>query len=227
MMPVGLFPASGLWFAGAHLARVISVQDPQSLGRIQIQLLAADPDGSAPIWARVAMPYAGDNYGAYLVPGIGEEVLVVFTGNDTNQPVVIGALWNGKTAVPESLASDKVDRWSLCGKNGTRIAIIEESSGSEAVTITTPNHGEITVTDSSGGEIYISIAGNTITMSTSGISIETSSECSVSASTVSVSAGSVTVDAGMSKFSGVVQCDTLVANSVVSTSYSTGAGNVW
>jgi uncharacterized protein involved in type VI secretion and phage assembly len=227
MTPVGLFPAPSLWFAGAHLAKVISVQDPQSLGRIQVQLLAADPDGSALVWARVVMPYAGDNYGAYLIPGIGEEVLVVFTGNDANQPVVIGALWNGKTAVPESLAGNKVDRWSLCGKNGTRIVIIEESNGSEAVSITTPNHGEITVTDSSGGEIYLSIGGNKIVMDTSGITIETSSKCSISASTVSVSASSVTVDAGMSKFSGVVQCDTLVANSVVSTSYTPGAGNVW
>jgi hypothetical protein len=34
------------------------------------------------------------------------------------------------------------------------------------------------------------------------------------------------VNAGMSKFSGVVQCDTLIANSVVSTSYTPGAGNI-
>jgi len=35
------------------------------------------------------------------------------------------------------------------------------------------------------------------------------------------------VDAGMSKFSGVVQCDTLIATSVVASSYTPGAGNVW
>ena len=37
----------------------------------------------------------------------------------------------------------------------------------------------------------------------------------------------VTVNAGMAKFSGVVQCDTLMSNSVISASYSPGAGNVW
>ena len=42
-----------------------------------------------------------------------------------------------------------------------------------------------------------------------------------------MSAGMVTVDAGMSKFSGVVQCDTLITNSVVSSSYTPGAGNIW
>ena len=37
----------------------------------------------------------------------------------------------------------------------------------------------------------------------------------------------ITVNAGMSKFSGVVQCDTLIANSVAAASYTPGAGNIW
>ena len=49
----------------------------------------------------------------------------------------------------------------------------------------------------------------------------------VNASTVAVSASMVTVDAAMSKFSGVIKCDTLITNSVVSTSYTPGAGNIW
>jgi hypothetical protein len=36
----------------------------------------------------------------------------------------------------------------------------------------------------------------------------------------------VTVDAGMSQFSGVVQCDTLIATSVVAQSYTPGIGNI-
>jgi hypothetical protein len=54
-----------------------------------------------------------------------------------------------------------------------------------------------------------------------------SAKVSVQASTVEVSAGMVTVNAGMSKFSGVVQCDTLISNAVVSASYTPGAGNIW
>ena len=49
----------------------------------------------------------------------------------------------------------------------------------------------------------------------------------VNASQVKVSAGMVNVDAGMAKFSGVVECETLVANSVVAANYTPGAGNVW
>ena len=37
----------------------------------------------------------------------------------------------------------------------------------------------------------------------------------------------VTVNAGLSKFSGVVQADTVISNSVISSSYTPGAGNIW
>jgi len=49
----------------------------------------------------------------------------------------------------------------------------------------------------------------------------------VEASLIHASAGMVTVDAGLSKFSGVVQCDTLISNAVISASYTPGAGNIW
>ena len=49
----------------------------------------------------------------------------------------------------------------------------------------------------------------------------------VNAATLELSAAMVTVTAGMSRFSGVVQCDTLITNSVVSASYTPGSGNIW
>lgn len=49
----------------------------------------------------------------------------------------------------------------------------------------------------------------------------------VNASIVDLSAGSIKANAGLSKFSGVVQADTVVTNSVISKSYTPGAGNIW
>jgi len=37
----------------------------------------------------------------------------------------------------------------------------------------------------------------------------------------------VTVDAALAKFSGIVKCEVLQATSVISTSYTPGAGNIW
>ena len=227
MNETGLFPAAAHWFGGAHLAKVTSVQDPLSQGRVQIQLMGADPDRAAPIWARVAVPFAGDNYGAFLIPGVDTEVLVVFNSNDPDYPIVIGSLWNGSTSLPESLPGDAVDRWTLTGKNGTRIAIVEESAGQETVEITTPSGLSAKLTDSGGGEITLKQAGNQIKMNSSGVTIQAAVTCKVNAPTVKVSASMVQVDAPFTKFNGVVQCNFLVATGVISSLYTPGAGNVW
>jgi uncharacterized protein involved in type VI secretion and phage assembly len=226
MIPASPFAVPGWFPAGAHLARVVSVADPQSLGRVQVQLLAPDADNDAPIWARVAVPFAGDNYGAFLVPDVDEEVLVLLLAGDARAAVVIGALWNGATALPETLGGQNVDRWTLTGKAGTRIAIVEQQ-GQEKVEIETPAGVKATLTDASAGKITLEAAGNTITMETAGITVQAASKVTVSAGQVKVSAGMVQVDAGLAKFSGVVQCSTLIATSVVGTSYTPGAGNIW
>lgn len=227
MKTLGAFATPAHWLAGPKLAKVTSVQDPKSLSRVQVTLYGPDADGEAPLWARVAVPFAGANRGAFLIPDVGDEVLVVFLGDDSGAPVVIGSLWNGATDVPEQIGGSSVDRWTLTGKNGTRIAIVEESSGQEKVEIETPGGVKATLTDASGGSIKLEAAGNTLTLDTQGVSIETGAKFSVSASQVSISAGQVGVDAGLSRFSGVVQADTSVATSVVGTTYTPGAGNVW
>ena len=48
-----------------------------------------------------------------------------------------------------------------------------------------------------------------------------------STGTVTVSAPMVRVEAGSAEVSGVLKCDTLIANSVVASSYTPGSGNIW
>jgi hypothetical protein len=56
--------------------------------------------------------------------------------------------------------------------------------------------------------------------------VRSAAAVTVQASVVDITAGMLTVNAGMARFSGVVQADTVIANSVVSASYSPGAGNL-
>lgn len=215
------------WTGGAHLARVVSIQDPAGMARVKLTLIGADSDGAAELWARVAVPFAGDNRGAFLIPDVGDEVLVVFVGQDASAPVVVGSLWSGATAVPESVPGSRIDRWTLTGKAGTRIAIVESASGQETVEIETPAGVKATLTDANGQSLVLAAAGNTVTLDPNGVTIDCAATVSITASKVTVSAGMVDVTAAVSQFSGVVKCDTLLANSVVSTSYTPGAGNVW
>jgi hypothetical protein len=68
--------------------------------------------------------------------------------------------------------------------------------------------------------------GNTIRLESSGITIQASAKVVVTASQIELAASMVTIDAGMAKFSGVVKADTLIANSVIASSYTPGAGNI-
>lgn len=224
----GRYAVADWWRAGVHLGIVTSVADPDGKGRVQVKLPAIDPTGDAKIWARVAVPYAGDNFGAFLIPGVDTEVLVAFVAGDAGWPIVIGSLWNGATGLPESLPGDAVDRWTLTGKNGTRIAITEQQKGQEKVEIELPRGTvKATLTNAGGGKITLKAGGNTVKLSSAGVSIQSPSKVEVKAPSVSVSAATVQVDAAISDFSGIVLCDTLITNSVVSPSYTPGAGNVW
>lgn len=211
-----------------HLAKVVSVQDPDGLARVKVRLLTVDGEGDAEIWARVAVPFAGANRGALFIPDVDDEVLVTFLAGDPRFPIVIGGLWNGADSPPEQFGGDRIDRWTITGKAGTRIAIVEESSGSPTIEFRTPNGVSGTLTDESGGRIkFEDTAGNSITIDSQGITLQAASKVKVQASQVEVQAGMVRVDAAVSTFSGMVRCDVLQATSVIATTYTPGAGNIW
>jgi phage baseplate assembly protein gpV len=80
-------------FYGVVVGRVINPLDPQGLGRVQVQLPFIDSLDLSP-WARVAGPMAGIFHGTYIIPNLGDEVLVAFEHGDVNAPYIIGSLWN-------------------------------------------------------------------------------------------------------------------------------------
>ena len=212
---------------GAQLARVVSVQDPDSLARVQVRLLGPDADSEALIWARVAVSFAGPNRGAFLIPDVDDEVLVIFIAGDQRAPVVVGGLWNGSQQPPESLSGSRVDRWTLTGTNGTRVAIIEQGSGQEQIVLETPGGVTAKLTDQGGGKIELKAAGNTFTMDASGVSIK-ATKVMVTASEVDVSASNkVKVDAMTAEFTHTVNCLALTTQSVDSKAYTQGVGNLW
>lgn len=218
---------------GAYQATVVNVLDPDNRNRVQVRIYNADgvdsQDGA--VWARVAVPFAGSSRGAFFMPDIGDEVLVVFLSGDSRFPVVIGGLWNGHDSAPDSFggSGNSVDRWTITGKAGTKIAIIEDSSG-PTIQFTTPGHLTGKMTDSGGGSIEFTDSMQTsIKIDSNGVTINApTAQVQVTAATsMSITAPQLTVNAAMSTFSGMVQCQVVQATTVVGTTYTPGAGNVW
>lgn len=214
----------------AFLATVVSIQDPDNHNRVQVRVYDVDgaTDQDATVWARVAVPFAGNQRGSFFIPDVGDEVLVVYLSGDPRFPVVIGGLWNGADSAPETIPGDRVDRWTITGTQGTKIAIVEDSSG-PTISFTTPGGLSGTMTDSSGSIEFTNSDQTSITIDSSGVTINApTSEVQVTAaSSVSVTAPQLSVNAAMATFSGVVQCQVMQATTVIGTTYTPGAGNVW
>ena len=224
-LPSGL---GGRWY-GAFPALVTDIVDPEGLGRVKIALpWSPDTAGARyETWARLATFMAGNNRGSWFIPDVDDEVLIVFEGGDPRRPYVIGSLWNGKDKPPESMdGAGKNFKKVLRSRNGVKLTM-DDTDGREQFILETPGGQKLTLKDGPGAVEIVDSNGNSIKLETSGITITAAAKVTVNASTVEVSAGMVTVNAGMSKFSGVVQCDTLISNSVISASYTPGAGNIW
>jgi hypothetical protein len=114
---------------------------------------------------------------------------------------------------------------ALRTRGGVKITVDDEP-GQESFTMET-SAGQKFVLRDGPNEITISDAnGNTVTLDAGGITVKSAARVTVTASVVEVNATAVNVNANHSKFAGTIQCDTIICNSVVSASYTPGAGNI-
>jgi uncharacterized protein involved in type VI secretion and phage assembly len=227
---LGALAAGGFGrYFGVYPALVTDIADPDAVGRVKVRL-PWTPDPSSEryeAWARLATMMAGANRGSWFVPDVDDEVLVAFEGGHPAHPYVVGALWNGSDSPPEQMdGGGENNLKTILSRNGVRITL-DDSDGQERLLLETPGGQKVELKDGPGTVLIEDANGNSVKLESAGVTVTAASKLTVNAATVEVSAGMVTVNAGMSKFSGVVQCDTLITNAVVSASYTPGAGNIW
>ncbi|MDP2571609.1 type VI secretion system tip protein TssI/VgrG [Vibrio penaeicida] len=79
-------------------------------GRIKVQFhwdREGKRDAQSSCWIRVAQQSAGNGWGSTFIPRVGQEVIVEFINGDPDQPIVMGALYNGANATPYALPDKK------------------------------------------------------------------------------------------------------------------------
>jgi len=224
-IPGGL---GGRWY-GVYPALVTDITDPNGQGRVKVTLpWSPDPGGGRyEAWARLATLFAGNNRGSWLIPDVNDEVLCVFEAGDPRRPYVIGGLWNGSDSPPESMDGGGENNLKVVrSRNGVKVTL-DDSDGQEKLILETPGGQKVTLKDGPGEVQIVDSNGNSVKLESAGITVNASAKVTINASTAEISAGMLTVNAGMSRFSGVVQADTVISNAVVSSSYTPGAGNIW
>ncbi len=116
---------------------------------------------------------------------------------------------------------------SVAKKSAPKTKLIFGPSGGVKITLDkrilileTPGGRTIKLNDQTASVEIDDGNGNAIQLAPAGITIR-------AASKVRIDASEIQLNAGTTKFSGTVQCDALVSNSVISASYSPGVGNIW
>ena len=201
---------------GVYTAIVTSNVDPQNSGRVKVRVPAIAPP-SAEVWARVATLTAGKNRGSWFMPDVNVEVLVAFEAGDARRPFVLGALWSSTAPPPETVDATNT-RKTLRSRNGVKLTM-NDQTGHDSFIIETPGGQKITLKDGPSTIEITDNNGNSVRLGMDGVTVK-------AAAKVIISTAQLQINAASSKFSGTLQCDTLISNSVVSANYSPGAGNI-
>jgi uncharacterized protein involved in type VI secretion and phage assembly len=214
------------WF-GVYPAIVTDIVDPDGQGRVKVSLPWSPDDTGYDAWARLATMMGGSSRGTWFVPDKDDEVLVGFEGGDPRRPYVLGGLWNGSDSPPESMdGAGNNYKKVVCSRNAVKVTL-DDTDGQEQLILETPGGQKVTLKDGPGSVTIEDSNGNSVKLESAGVTVTAAAKVTVNAATAEISAATLTVNAGMSKFSGVVQAPTVIANAVISSSYTPGAGNIW
>ena len=211
----------GARYFGVYPAIVTNIVDPDRQGRIELRFPTFGDDGDKDIraWATLCSPYADADQGLEIVPEVDSQVVVGFEAGDLRRPYVLGAAWHGSASQPRS--PNTANNLRVLRSRGHSEIEFDDTRGAEKVSITT-ERGHRVVLDSGAMSITIHhLNGSEITLDTLGqISIRANMK-------VNVTAPLVDVTAPMSKFTGVVKCQTLITDAfVISPAYTPGVGNI-
>jgi len=167
-------------YYGVAEALVTDVNDPQKLGRVKLKLPWFDPDMETE-WCRVRQFYAGNQYGAFFLPEVGDEVLVAFIHGDMRLPIILGGLYNGQDKPPTHRAKNK-DEKMIRTKGGHRI-IFDDTSGSEKISIVDAKDENSIVIDTVANSITVKSSKGKLVFEGQGIEINSGIGIEVKAKT--------------------------------------------
>ena len=185
-------------------AIVTNNNDPESLGRVKVQYTWSQEHEESD-WIRISMLMAGEEFGAYFVPEVEQEVLVAFVNGDLQSAIVIGSLWNASHKPPQESDEGKNNIRKIRSRSGHEIVFDDSSEeGTEKLELHSVSGHKIVLDDSSGSE-KISIedgAGGLIELDSSSkaINIKSSMEITLEATTITLNAsGELVLKGGLVK----------------------------
>ena len=122
-----------------QIAEVVDNNDGKSMGRVRIQFnwqKARKGDDAKTPWIRVATPMGGADKGFYMIPEIGDQVLVGFEQNHPERPYVLSSGMYHGSSKPEFFDSKNYKK-TIKTKGSNQIVMIDEKD-KESMSLSTP-----------------------------------------------------------------------------------------
>jgi len=172
-------PASG-WLPGVEGLQIGVVvkldEDPEEQNRIQVKvpILQADTEG---VWARLTNFYASNEFGAFFIPEIGDEVILGYLNNDPSNPVILGSLYSSK--MPPACELDPENNIkALVTRSGLKLEFDEDR---KVITIMTPEENKLVFSEEDKSILIEDQNGNRVELGEDGIALDSPKDISISA----------------------------------------------
>lgn len=120
--------------------------DKDHLGMVRVEYFLGEKGKNVTGWIPVAMPYAGKEYGSYMLPEVQDTVVIAFDRGDRNCPIVIGSLWGKINSIPPDTAQKNNNIKSFTTKGGCEV-IFDDTDSKNIIKIKTPKKLNILLED--------------------------------------------------------------------------------
>ncbi len=152
----------GLYY-GKYRGTIVSHNDPQKLGRVQVRIPQVAGDNKVEYWAWPSGQPAGADFGDFMIPPKGSPVWITFENGDPSHPVWEGGHW-GKSAsgVPTGSSGNprkrikSSEKWRLEFDDENDKIFIESKAGGHKFEI----HGNGNINMSGSGNFEQTTGGN-------------------------------------------------------------------
>lgn len=189
---------------GVSVGVVTKNSDDEHKGMVCVKLLSREEQGNVLLWVRVAMPMTGQNWGCYLLPEVGDQVLVAFADGKLDSPFVIGSIPKSDSRLVSDCYDQQNQQKAIVTKGGNALYFHDEK-GKERVRLTTKGGHYIEADDAEDRITLCSKDGKTkAELSTKSSSIELRCD-----SKITLSAGSVTIEINGKSGAVTVKCSQL------------------
>ncbi len=173
-MPAGgIIPAvNGLQIGVVSLLEGDPDQEERIL--VKVPLVNAEEQG---IWARVALPDAGDGRTVKFLPEIGDEVIVGFLNDDPRKAIVLGAMHSSARPSPITNSDDNHIK-GIVTRSEMKVTFDDEKS---IMTLETPAGNKFIADDDDGSITLEDSNGNKVVLNADGITLESAKDVNIKA----------------------------------------------